>query len=274
MVGAPFDASSSGWAWTVSRQSRSFTTVNAIEGTRNLGCTVVRRLVAIPAALAALAIMGSGCRHDGRELRPALPSQDGSVSTSAAPTVPATEDDFFDTAAAGGAVPGGPIEPSTTVLGTVVVSSTIAPVATALTVTAPWRDGAPIDPRYTCKGANVSPPLSWVAAPQGTKEIAVTLIDEDANFDHWTMAGIKPGTTSLAENTPPEGAVAALNGSGAAGYTGPCPPAGTTHTYRITVHYLDTALLLSSGGSAADMRAAIDDATLATAQVTGIFTGT
>ena len=30
-VGAPFEASSSGWAWTVSRQSRSFTTVNAIE---------------------------------------------------------------------------------------------------------------------------------------------------------------------------------------------------------------------------------------------------
>jgi Raf kinase inhibitor-like YbhB/YbcL family protein len=252
----------------VSRQSRSFTTVNAIEPSRNLGCTVVRRLVAIPAALAALAVMGAGCRHDGRELRPALPSQGGSVSTSAAPTVPATQDDFFDTAAAGGAiVPGGPIEPSTTVLGSVAVSSTIAPLA----VTAPWRDGAPIDPRYTCKGANVSPPLSWSAAPQGTREIAITLIDQDADFDHWTMAGIKPATTSVTENTPPQGAVAALNGSGAAGYTGPCPPAGTTHTYRITVYYLDSALLLSSGGSTDDMRAAIDDATIATAEVTGTF---
>jgi Raf kinase inhibitor-like YbhB/YbcL family protein len=140
-----------------------------------------------------------------------------------------------------------------------------------LTVTAPWRDGAPIDPRYTCKGANVSPPLSWSAAPQGTKEIAITLIDQDADFDHWTVAGIKPGTTSLTENTPPEGAVAALNGSGAAGYTGPCPPAATTHTYRITVYYLDSALLLSAGGSADDMRAAIDDATIATAEVTGTF---
>ena len=85
------------------------------------------------------------------------------------------------------------------------------------------------------------------------------------------MAGIKPDVTSLAENTPPEGAVAALNGSGASGYTGPCPPSGATHTYRITVHYLDRALLLSSGGAAVDMRAAIDEATLATAQVTGTF---
>ena len=274
MVGAPFDASSSGWACTVSRQSRSFTTVNAIERTRNLGCTVVRRLVAIPVSLAALAVVASGCRHDGRQMRPALPSQDGSVSTTAAPTVPATEDNFFDTNAAEAAAPGGPIEPSTTILGTVGVGGTIAPLVSVLTVTAPWRDGAPIDPRYTCKGANVSPALSWSAAPQGTEEIAITLIDQDASFDHWTMAGIKPATISLAENTPPEGAVAAHNGSGASGYTGPCPPAGTTHTYRITVHYLDTALLLSSGGSADDMRTAIDDATLATAQVTGTFTGT
>jgi hypothetical protein len=40
------------------------------------------------------------------------------------------------------------------------------------------------------------------------------------------------------------------------------------------VHYLDTALLLSSGASASEMRTAIDDATLATAQVTGTFAGT
>ena len=208
-------------------------------------------------------------------MRPALPSQDGSVSTTAVSTVPATEDDFFDTVADDGAAPGGPIEPSTTVLATVGVGGggTVAPLVSLLTVTAPWRDGAPIDPRYTCKGANVSPAVSWSAAPQGTKEIAITLIDQDASFDHWTMAGIKPAITSLAENTPPEGAVAAQNGSGVSGYIGPCPPAGTTHTYRITVHYLDIALLLSSGESASDMRVAIDDATLATAQVSGTFTG-
>jgi hypothetical protein len=39
------------------------------------------------------------------------------------------------------------------------------------------------------------------------------------------------------------------------------------------VHFLDQPLLLSSGGSADDMRAAIDDATLATAQVSGTFIG-
>jgi Raf kinase inhibitor-like YbhB/YbcL family protein len=202
-------------------------------------------------------------------MRPALPSQDGTVSTTAASTIPNTEDDFFDTVGSDPALPGGAVDISSTVD----AGATVTPVTPAFAVTAPWRDGAPIDPRYTCKGDDLAPALSWTAAPAGTQEIAVTLIDQDFNFDHWTMAGVAPNVTSLAENTPPEGAVAALNGSGAAGYTGPCPPAGVTHTYRITIHYLNRELLLSSGGPAADMRTAIDDATIATAQVTGTFTG-
>jgi Raf kinase inhibitor-like YbhB/YbcL family protein len=239
--------------------------VNDIDGSRHVGSTVVRRLVAIPISLAALSLLASGCRHDGRTLRPALPSQNGSVSTTAAATVPNTENDFFNTEAGAAAAPGGPIEVSTTNTGV-----TIATATAVLAVTAPWRDGAPIDPRYTCKGDNVSPALSWSAAPTGTQEIAITMIDEDADFDHWTLAGIKPNVTSMAENTPPEGAVAALNGGGKAGYTGPCPPSGT-HTYRITVYYLDHPLQLSSGGSTDDMRTAIDDATITTAEVTGTF---
>jgi len=203
-------------------------------------------------------------------MRPALPSQDGSVSTTSPPTSPSVEDDFFDTALPDQVAPAGPIEVSTTVVG----SAGIAPLVPAVTVTAPWRNGAAIDPRYTCKGVNVAPALTWTDAPEGTQEIAVSLIDQNSEFDHWTMAGIAPDITGLAENTPPEGAVAAVNGTGALGYTGPCPPAGATHTYRITVHYLDRALLLSSGGAAAAMRSAIDDATLATAQVSGTVTGT
>jgi Raf kinase inhibitor-like YbhB/YbcL family protein len=217
-------------------------------------------------------MVAAGCRHDGREMRPALPSQNGSVSTTAAATVPDTEDDFFDTAASDPALPGGPIEPSTTaVAGS--GPSTLAPLVASLTVTAPWRDGGPIDARYTCAGDDVSPALSWTNAPSGTQEIAITMIDQDASFDHWTMAGIAPDVDSVAENTPPEGAVTALNGEGGFGYTGPCPPAGARHVYRITVHYLDRALGLSEGGSADDMRTAIDDATIATAQVSGTFIG-
>jgi Raf kinase inhibitor-like YbhB/YbcL family protein len=225
----------------------------------------------MPLALIALAVVGAGCRHDGREMRPAQPGQDGSVSTSAAPTtqpLPTGEGDFFDTVATDLSATTGAAG-STSTSATATTTSTTAPVV--LTITAPWRDGAPIDPRYTCKGANVAPALSWSPAPAGTQEIAVTMIDQDAAFDHWAMTGIGPAVTALAESEVPAGAAVALNGSGTATFTGPCPPAGTTHTYRITVHYLNRALQLASGGSAADMRTAIDAATLSTVQVTGTF---
>jgi Raf kinase inhibitor-like YbhB/YbcL family protein len=236
----------------------------------------VRRLVAMPLAFVALTVLAAGCKHDGREMRAAQPGQDGSVSTSAAPTtqpLPTGEGDFFDTVASDqSSTTGKAGSTSTTTAAASTSTTTTAPVV-ALTVTAPWRDGAPIDARYTCKGANVSPALSWSAAPEGTQEIAVTLIDQDAAFDHWTMAGIGPDVTSLAEGAAPSGAAVALNGSGTASYTGPCPPAGTTHTYRITVYYLDRALLLTGGGPAADMRTAIDAATMTKVQVIGTFVG-
>jgi Raf kinase inhibitor-like YbhB/YbcL family protein len=161
------------------------------------------------------------------------------------------------------------------VLGGATVSTvgTLAPLVPSLVVTAPWRDGGPIDPRYTCKGLGVAPALSWTAAPAGTQEIAITMIDQDIDFDHWAMSGLGPDVTALAEGATPAGVVAAVNGAGTTGYTGPCPPAGATHTYRITVHYLDSALGLKAGGPASAMRDAIDAATIATAQVSGTFAG-
>jgi hypothetical protein len=192
----------------VSRQSRSFTVVNAIQCGRRVGSTIVRRLVALPLALVALTVVGAGCRHDGREMRPALPSQNGSVSTSAAPTTHAFPTDggaFFDTAETD--QQSTPVTDSSPTTSSTSTTSTTTTVAAAFVITAPWRDGAPIDARYTCKGANVAPALSWTTAPEGTQEIAITMIDQDATFDHWTMAGIDPTLTGLAENQAPPAAV-------------------------------------------------------------------
>ena len=77
----------------------------------------MRRLVAIPVFLVALAAVASGCRHDGREMRPALPSQNGSVSTTATAHRHLRSRTISSTTEAPAAVlPGGPIEVSTTVL--------------------------------------------------------------------------------------------------------------------------------------------------------------
>ncbi|MEO5902050.1 MAG: YbhB/YbcL family Raf kinase inhibitor-like protein [Ilumatobacteraceae bacterium] len=145
-----------------------------------------------------------------------------------------------------------------------------SPVAVLLSAIAPWRQGAPIDARYTCVGANLSPPLSWSAGPAGTVEIAITMSDDQArSFVHWAIAGLDPGATSIPEGGVLPGVVQGINGSGTPGYTGPCPPAGQTHTYELTIHFLGSQIELGDGAAGADMLLAINAATIARAVVTG-----
>ncbi len=100
----------------------------------------------------------------------------------------------------------------------------------------------------------------------------MTLSDEQApTFVHWAIAGLDPDTTSIEEGQVPVGAIQATNGGNEVGYTGPCPPQGQTHTYVLTVHFLDSQIELGDGAAGADMLTAIDAATLESAQVTGTF---
>ncbi len=196
-----------------------------------------------------LLMVAGGCKSDGRVLRPARADQNASVSTSAPP---ATDDTVAPTTSATG--------------------NTLVPPAAVLVATAPWRNGEAIDPRYTCDGLNVAPALSWSAAPAGTVEIAITLVDLEAPlFAHWVIAGLSPATIALDEDTVPVGAYEAVNGAGDVGYTGPCPPAGTTHNYVVAVHYLGGATGLDDGSSAEDSIAAIEANETAVADVTGTF---
>ena len=145
----------------------------------------------------------------------------------------------------------------------------------ALTVTssafgAGAKDGIP--PEYTCDGAQVPPPLTWSAAPKGTRSIAVFVDDPDAptgTFTHWLVTGIPPATTTLpVGGTLPEGAVASKNGKGDVGYTGPCPPTGRHH-YNFHVYALETTIPPPAGKS--DFLAAIDGHILAEGELTGRY---
>ena len=103
-------------------------------------------------------------------------------------------------------------------------------------------------------------------------EVAVTLRDLDApSFVHWVIAGLAPETIALDEATVPVGAYEASNGNGDLGYTGPCPPAGTTHTYSITVHYLGTLTGLDDGTPGAALIDLITATETASVEVTGTF---
>ncbi len=205
-----------------------------------------------------LAMVGAGCNDDGRTLRPAKPSQNQTISTTVAPTDPVIGEE--------GAFGSLPVFVPGTDVG--VDDTTVS----AFTVTAPWRDAGAIDARYTCDGANVSPALSWTAAPVGTVEIAITLTDDDApGFVHWVIGGIDPSNIALGEATVPEGAYQATNGDGEIGYSGPCPPTGSEHGYRVTVHYLGQQIELGDGADGHDLLLAVDSASIAFAEVTGTY---
>src|SRR5262245_56469217 len=58
------------------------------------------------------------------------------------------------------------------------------PMAMKLTSTA-FEEGKPIPAKHTCEGADVSPPLKWSDAPQGTKGFALVCDDPDAPAGTW-----------------------------------------------------------------------------------------
>jgi Raf kinase inhibitor-like YbhB/YbcL family protein len=208
----------------------------------------MRRIVALSCLAVALSLAAAGCRHDGRTLRPARPDQGATISTTAAPTTAGAATGAFSTV-------------------------TIAPVTTApATISAPWRDGAEIDPRYTCQGEDVAPALLWSAAPGGTVEIAITMTDDDRPDQvHWVIAGLPATLSALAEGQVPRGAIQAANDFGTVGYAGPCNDPGTVDTYRFTVHFLAQQMELGNGAAGADLRLAVEAATFASADVTGLY---
>jgi Raf kinase inhibitor-like YbhB/YbcL family protein len=113
-----------------------------------------------------------------------------------------------------------------------------APASIAVRSSA-FNSGQAIPRVYTCSGRGISPPLQWSGAPYGTRELVLVMRDIDApggNFVHWVVAGIPPGTGSVAAGHAPHGGVPGKNSAGTVGYTPPCPPHGDRpHRYLITI---------------------------------------
>ncbi|WP_454560975.1 YbhB/YbcL family Raf kinase inhibitor-like protein [Mycobacterium haemophilum] len=164
-----------------------------------------------------------------------------------------------------------PAAPKVTTVGRTLAA---APGVGPLTITSPaFSDGAPIPVQYTCKGANIAPPLTWVAPT----EAALVVDDSDApggTYVHWIVIGIAPGPGSTADGQTPAGGSVLPNSTGHPAYSGPCPPAGTgTHHYRFTLYQLPATLQLPSGLAGVQAVQAITRATIGQAQLTATFGG-
>lgn len=143
-----------------------------------------------------------------------------------------------------------------------------------------------IPKKFTGDGADVSPPLTWSAVPDGTQELALICDDPDAPtpqpWVHWIIYKLAPDLTGLPEGIPTgtriEQPVAALQGrnswtSGATtGYRGPAPPAGHgTHHYHFRLYALDTPLDLQPGVDKTALLAAMHGHILAEGELIGTY---
>ncbi|GAA1799160.1 YbhB/YbcL family Raf kinase inhibitor-like protein [Planosporangium flavigriseum] len=137
-----------------------------------------------------------------------------------------------------------------------------------------FGDGDEIPQRFTCDGADVSPPLEFSGIPVNSAELALVVEDPDApggTFTHWSMWGIDPSRSSLGEGEVPLGAVQGNNDFGRQGYGGPCPPPGRPHRYVFTVSALSEPHGLAPGASAAGFRRAMAGKALDSGSLTGLY---
>jgi Raf kinase inhibitor-like YbhB/YbcL family protein len=135
-----------------------------------------------------------------------------------------------------------------------------------------FDDGQEMPQKYGQTAGNVSPPLEWDDAPQGTSSFALTLVDIHPiarDYVHWLVADINPKIGSLPE------AVSGFRTSAfdeIKPYIGPLPPFGT-HDYEFTVYALRTdSLGVPHGASLQEFMQAAQPESLATATLIGKFT--
>ena len=141
-----------------------------------------------------------------------------------------------------------------------------------------FKEGEMIPKKYTCDSADVSPPLSWDAVPEGAQSLALISDDPDApmgTWVHWVLYDLPPLTRELPENIPPQkilknGSKQGTNDFRKIGYGGPCPPGGT-HRYYFKLYALDKELGLEPGMTKTQLLEAMEGHILAQGQLMGKY---
>jgi phosphatidylethanolamine-binding protein (PEBP) family uncharacterized protein len=122
------------------------------------------------------------------------------------------------------------------------------PRLSSLAVASSAAEGGSIGRRYSCAGADISPPLAWSGVDGRAKELAVlvrTIAGGRASTD-WAVAGLSPSLTSLRAGSLPVGAVVGRNSSGRVGYS-LCPPRRQQALVTIAVYAFRSRVDLRRG---------------------------
>jgi Raf kinase inhibitor-like YbhB/YbcL family protein len=135
-----------------------------------------------------------------------------------------------------------------------------------------FEDGQEMAQKYGKKDQNVSPPLEWEDAPEGTRSFALSFVDIHPvarGYVHWLVADMSPDLSSL-----PEGAGGSSRSelTELERYVGPFPPSGT-HEYEFRLYALRTDRFgVRPGATLEAFRQVAEENSLATATLIGTFT--
>ena len=147
---------------------------------------------------------------------------------------------------------------------------------------AAFEAGGSIPGKYTCDGADTSPPLSWNDVPAGATSLVLIVDDPDApdpaapkmTWVHWVLFNIPPSAAGLAEGVDskdlPPGTEEGLNDWQRTGYGGPCPPIGR-HRYFHKLYALDTVLSGLDAPTKAELEQAMEGYVLGQAELVGTY---
>ena len=139
---------------------------------------------------------------------------------------------------------------------------------------ASFAEGAEIPEPFTCRGASLSPALTWSGTPLDTTSLALVVRDRNAaGFVHWVVTGIDPYVLGIGEDGLPETAVEGLNSAGTTGWIGPCPPAGSgLHNYEFMLLALAEPVTLAVDTPAEQAAATLEEVAIERAVLTGTVT--
>ena len=161
-----------------------------------------------------------------------------------------------------------------------IMAENYAGASTPLELKSPaFTHGQVIPEKYTGDGTDVSPPLQWGNAPEGTKAYVLISDDPDApvgTWVHWVVYDIPADVTTIDEGLPTVetilgGAKQGMNDFNALGYGGPAPPPGPAHRYFFKLYALSAPTGLGPGASKEDVLSAIDGKILGEAELVGTY---
>lgn len=131
--------------------------------------------------------------------------------------------------------------------------------------------GQMIPVKYSCEGAEVSPPLHIVDIPGNAKSLAIILHDPDApvkgGFTHWVKWNVDV-MPDIPENF--MGGHTGLNSANKNSYKGMCPPSGTHH-YYFSVYALDAKLDIDLNTDKTSLEKEMQGHILAEGELMGLY---